>query len=96
MTVYEWDPRKEEENIHKHGVDFTEATTVFDDPLLLISEDDSSWVERRFFAIGVSSQDRQLLVVYCERGGKKGQEEVIRIISARPLTPSERRRVEKI
>ena len=30
---FEWDPIKEEENIHKHGVAFREAATVFADPL---------------------------------------------------------------
>ena len=29
---YIWDENKHNANIHKHGVDFFEASTVFDDP----------------------------------------------------------------
>ena len=40
---FEWDPDKERSNIERHGVDFTEATTVFGDPLeLTISDPDHS------------------------------------------------------
>ena len=30
---FTWDPTKAAENLEKHGVDFREAATVFDDPL---------------------------------------------------------------
>ena len=32
---FEWDPEKAEENLRSHGVAFTEAQTVFADPLIL-------------------------------------------------------------
>ena len=35
MMEFEWHPQKEQLNIEKHGVDFTEAATVFGDPLEL-------------------------------------------------------------
>lgn len=43
MVEFEWDPDKERSNIERHGVDFTEAATVFGDPLeLTISDPDHS------------------------------------------------------
>jgi len=40
---FEWDPDKERSNLERHGGDFTEAATVFGDPLeLTISDPDHS------------------------------------------------------
>lgn len=30
---FEWNPQKAARNLQKHGVSFSEAATVFDDPL---------------------------------------------------------------
>lgn len=50
---FEWDPRKARENEIKHGVSFDLATTVFDDPDLVLAEDaDHSAGEQRYFAFG--------------------------------------------
>ena len=85
----EWDPDKERSNLERHGVDFTEAATVFGDPLeLTISDPDHSVGEFRFLSIGHSVRNRILLVSYTER------EERIRIISARTASPRERRQYE--
>jgi uncharacterized protein len=86
---FEWDPDKERSNIERHGVDFTEAATVFGDPLeLTISDLDHSVGEFRFLSIGHSSFNRILVVSYTER------EDRIRIISARTASPQERRQYE--
>ena len=86
---FEWDPEKEQANIQKHGVDFTEAATVFGDPLeLTISDPDHSIGECRFLSMGHSSRNRMLVVSYTER------ENHIRIISARTASPKERRQYE--
>jgi uncharacterized protein len=86
---FEWDPDKERSNIERHGVDFTEAATVFGDPLeLTISDPDHSVGELRFLSIGHSSFNRILVVSYTER------EDRIRIISARTASPQERRQYE--
>jgi uncharacterized DUF497 family protein len=51
------------------GVDFTEAATVFRDPLeLTISDPDHAVGELRFLSIGHSARNRILLVSYTERG----------------------------
>ena len=86
---FEWDPDKEQSNIEKHGVDFTEAATVFGDPLeLAVSDPDHSVGEFRFLSIAHSSLNRILVVSYTER------EDRIRIIGARTASPKERRQYE--
>jgi uncharacterized protein len=83
---YEWDSEKAEANFAKHGVPFSEARTVFNDPFAIASEDEDRAVgEPRYRAIGWSARARLLFVVYTERG------EVIRLISARPATRRERK-----
>ena len=87
---FEWDDAKAAANLRKHGVSFEEAAEVFDDPN--ISEHETagqSSEEARFVVIGYSSR-RMLFVVFTERRG-----DVIRIISARQPTPSERRLYEE-
>jgi uncharacterized protein len=87
---FEWDDQKALENVEKHGVTFGEATEVFYDPNAVEGEDVAhSHNESRFFIIGYSSS-RILFVIFAERVGK-----VIRIISARPPTPSERKLYEE-
>ena len=36
---FEWDPRKAEASLEKHGISFHEAATVFGDPLALTYPD---------------------------------------------------------
>jgi uncharacterized protein len=87
---FEWDDQKALENVEKHGVSFGEATEVFYDPNAVEGWDlEHSHNESRFFIIGYSSS-RILFVVFAERLGN-----VIRIISARPATPSERKLYEQ-
>jgi len=87
---FEWDPRKAAQNRRKHGVDFTEAVTVFGDALAAIFLDEShSTVEPREIIVGHSDRHRLLLVCFVARGRR------IRIISARRATPRERRDYEE-
>jgi uncharacterized DUF497 family protein len=45
---FEWDSRKAAANLHKHGVAFEDATSVFVDPLARIFDDpDHSTQEER-------------------------------------------------
>jgi uncharacterized DUF497 family protein len=86
---FEWDPEKAASNVEKHGVEFVEATTVFADPLeLTITDPDHSENEDRFISLGRSAAGTVLVVSFTER------ENHIRIISARPATPRERREYE--
>ncbi len=81
---FEWDSDKAVRNIQKHGVDFEEAKTVFDDPLFItVFDKGHSDVEERFFTIGMSTRGRLLVVVHTERNNK------LRIISARRAMKNE-------
>jgi len=86
---FEWNEEKDGANLQKHGVGFAEASTVWDDYFNIDFFDGGhSLDERRFLMIGESSRRRLLIVSYTERENK------IRIISARELTPKERREYE--
>lgn len=83
---FEWDPEKQQINITKHGVSFSEAMMVFGDPLeLTIADPDHSEDEFRYISIGLTPTNQLLVVSYTER------DERIRIISARPAVPRERK-----
>lgn len=85
---FQWDENKNESNIVKHGVSFDEASTVFDDEeAIFISDPDHSVGEERFLLLGLSSREKILVVCHCYREN----DEVIRIISARPATKNEKR-----
>jgi uncharacterized protein len=87
---FSWDPRKALRNRDKHAVDFTEALTVFRDPLARIFDDDDHLeFEHRELIIGYSNLDRLLIVAFTER------EDGIRIISARTANQRERSDYEK-
>jgi uncharacterized DUF497 family protein len=83
---FEWDSAKAKRNLRDHGVSFEEAESVFsDDFAILIPDPDHSGEEDRFLLLGFSAGFRILVVVHCYR-----EQNVIRIISARRATPSER------
>lgn len=84
---FDWDPEKAELNPKNHdGVTFEEAKTVWDDLFNIeLFDHDHSDEEKRFLIVGESSQQRLLIVSFTERDQK------VRIISARELTPKERR-----
>lgn len=88
---FEWDQNKANNNQKKHGVSFSEASTVFGDPLeLTISDPDHSQEEFRFLSLGRSALGNLLMVSYTER-----QESIIRIISARKTTKHEQKYYEQ-
>ena len=81
-----WDEEKQKANIEKHGVTFSEASTVFDDDNALYFDDAAhSQDEDRFIILGYSERVRILLVCHCYRNG----DSLIRIISARKATRAE-------
>ena len=87
---FEWDPRKAEINLRKHGVSFTEAGTVFGDDLAItVPDPDNSNDEDRYITIGWSDRRRLLMISHTDRGNR------IRIISARELTKAERKEYEE-
>ena len=70
-SEFEWDPIKAASNLQKHAVSFTEAATVFFDPLSITVPDPMhSLSEDRFVITGLSYQQRHLVVVHSDRGDR--------------------------
>jgi hypothetical protein len=86
---FEWDETKRQANRRKHGVDFADTVEVFYDDLSC-SMSDPDHAEQRFLITGMDAFGRVLLVVYAQP-----DQQTIRIISARPATPAERRHYEQ-
>lgn len=87
---FEWHPDKAKQNKRKHNVTFAEASTVFANSLSATALDpDHSNEEDRYITIGYSEEQRLLIVSHTDRGDR------IRIISARELTPLERKEYEE-
>lgn len=83
---FEWDEQKAAANVKKHGVSFEEAKSAFyDEHAKLIDDPDHSEAEDRFVLLGLSSALRLLVVCHCYRGN----DGIIRIISARKATATE-------
>jgi hypothetical protein len=80
---FEWDDAKAIANEKKHGVEFVDALTVFEDVDLLVNVDPAN--PSRFVAVGFSGDARVLVVVHAMRT------ERVRLISARRATLSEER-----
>lgn len=92
---FAWNPRKAAHNLAKHGVSFTEASAIFYDPLSLTFDDpDHSADEDRFITIGMSDRHRLLIVAHTVQVNPTGQDDTIRIISARLTTAHERKMYE--
>ncbi len=88
---FEWDEEKAKSNWIKHGVSFDEATTIFDDPLARIFDDElHSTDERREIIIGRSLSNRLVVVCFTERSNER-----IQIINARLRTPKEQKAYEE-
>ena len=60
---FEWDSNKAIANIKKHGIDFADAVTVFDD-LNAVTIDDPDYEEQRFITIAMDAFGRILVVAY--------------------------------
>jgi uncharacterized DUF497 family protein len=89
--AFEFDPRKADNNLKKHGVSFREAMTVFDDPLAQTFPDDlHDQDELRSITIGLSSRQRLLFLSHLE------SESCIRMIGARLADKSEREVYEEL
>jgi len=90
---FEWNERKAQVNLHKHGVTFAEAVLVFKDPFAILIQDRIEHGEERWQTIGMARHDLLLLVAHTLRF-EDDTTEVIRIISARRLNKHERQRYE--
>ena len=90
---FTWDENKNEINIQKHNISFEEASEVFNDPLhIAVLDQRFNYFEERWITIGKTLKNKVVVAanLYFDDDG----EEIIRIISARLATSSERRQYE--
>ena len=74
---FEWDEKKRQANLEKHGVDFVAASTLWSNFMLIIEDTRMDYQESRYIGLGEVNR-RVMVVVFTER-----QPNTIRIISFR-------------
>ena len=89
-----WNEDKNRTNLAKHGISFATAAKVFDDARALSSPDRVVEEEERWKTIGWAAGVPVILSV-AHTVAEDGGDEVIRIISARKATATERRGYEE-
>jgi uncharacterized DUF497 family protein len=82
---FEWDDIKRKLNIKKHGIDFINASMIFDNYTLTIEDDRYDYGEERFVTFGIL-EGRVVALVHTEN------EDSIRIISIRKATKYEEKK----
>lgn len=86
--LYEWDERKNEENLLKHGLSFDDAHGVFSGPCLTFEDTRFDYDEERYITFGFL-EGRLVVIAHTPRG------ENTRIISMRKANDRERQAYEK-
>lgn len=82
---FEWDNKKAEKNLKKHGVSFQEGASVFGDPMAITFDDpDHSIGEHRMLNFGIRRTGKMVIVSHTQRNGST------RIISVRLMENHER------
>ena len=83
---FDWDEGNVDKSGESHRVSPHEAEQVFFNRPLIVADDvRHSGVERRYFVLGQTDDDRALFVAFTLRG------ELIRVISARDMSRRERK-----
>ena len=83
---FEWDEGNVDKNWIKHGVSCAECEQIFfNRPLIAGDVANRGSVEDRYYVLGQTDLERRLFVVFTIR------ENLIRIISARPMSRRERK-----
>ncbi|MGA1199283.1 MAG: BrnT family toxin [Candidatus Latescibacterota bacterium] len=82
--LFEWDEAKNQSNIDKHGIHFSDAKEIFKLPVCQFVND-QAYGETRILAIGLLDHI-EITVIYTIR------DEKIRLISARRASQNERRK----
>jgi uncharacterized DUF497 family protein len=85
---FEWDEKKNRQNIKKHGFDFAEAKEMFRGFLLARPDTREDYGEKRWIGIGMI-QGRVAFVAFAER-----PHDTIRVISLRKAAREERKEYE--
>jgi len=90
---FEWDEVKNSRNKRVHGVSFQFAQFVFEDPYHLLLFDPFKDGEDGYHALGLVTESALILVVHTRR--EKDGNKVVRIISVRKATSTERKKYEE-
>ena len=90
---FAWDPAKARSNLVKHGISFELAQKVWDDPFVVVAPGRVENAEQRWSATGLVGP--VLMVVVIHTYPDPGDDNLVRIISARKAIPYERKRYEQ-
>ena len=75
---FEWDENKNEENIRKHGIDFTDVYKIFNGAMIVNLDERVDYGEDRYIGVGLL-KSTIAIVVFIEFDC----DDIIRFISAR-------------
>ncbi len=87
---FEWNQQKNNENMQRHGIDFSDAVEVFQHPMLARLDGRRDYGEDRWVGIGLM-KSKIVVVVYVEWDAQ----DRVRFISARKALKHERKKYEK-
>ncbi|MEC4678727.1 MAG: BrnT family toxin [Nitrospirota bacterium] len=86
--MFEWDEKKNRENLANHGVDFDDAEHVFESPTFTFKDTRFEYGETRYITFGLL-EGRMVVVAHTPRGNKT------RIISMRKGNDREQKTYKK-
>lgn len=81
---FSWDENKRRANLRKHGLDFKDASQVFDGFTFTFEDDRFQYYEQRFVTLGIL-QNMVTVIIHTE------SDETIRVISMRKATKHEQK-----
>ena len=84
VVEFQWDEKKNRENLQKHGLSFEDAAGIFDGETVTYLDDRFEYGEKRYITLG-SLDERVIVIVHTLRG------ETIRIISMRKANGREKK-----
>jgi len=87
VTAFDWDEGNARKSVDKHDVSQSEAEQVFfNQPLLVLVDEEHSEHEARYHALGITNDTRLLHITFTLRATSS----LIRVISARDMHRKER------
>jgi len=88
---FEWDENKRCENIAKHGLDFADAWQLFENQMLIWSDNRFDYGEDRWIGIGVMQTAAVVAILaFTER-----DPDIVRVISLRKAKKHEKEKYER-
>lgn len=85
----EWDEQKNEANIRTHGIDFNDASDIFNKHMLIKMDNRKDYGEKRWIGLGLL-EGVVIVIVYTMRNHN-----ILRIISIRKANRNERKIYQK-